>query len=42
LPLSMLLMIALSLAITLYPERMIRTGLRRFGGTVMNALDARR
>jgi len=34
LPLTMLLMIALSQAITLYPERMIRTGLRRFGGAV--------
>jgi len=42
LPLTMLLMIALSLAITLYPERMIRTGLRRFGGAVLTALDARR
>jgi peptidoglycan/LPS O-acetylase OafA/YrhL len=35
LPLTILLMVALSLAITLYPERMLRTGLRRFGRAVL-------
>jgi peptidoglycan/LPS O-acetylase OafA/YrhL len=41
LPMTMVLMIALSLAITLYPERTLRTWLRRFGRAVLSAVVGR-